>query len=129
MQSDKNISTLGLDRLNEYRVPISSGLVSVFLFSWSVFIFNKLTGSALQRPRFSLVARREKLTESAGRRSAAPNLGWCVRPIPSAEGTALKALGFNQPKEVTRALVDDLRTLPPAQIVAGIPRIGEISLL
>ena len=28
-----------------------------------------------------------------------------------------------------RALVDDLRTLPPGQIVAGIPHIGELSLL
>jgi len=27
------------------------------------------------------------------------------------------------------ALVDDLRTLPPGQIVAGIPHIGELSLL
>jgi|GEM_PF-6981103 hypothetical protein len=26
------------------------------------------------------------------------------------------------------ALVDDLRTLPPGQILAGIPRIGEVSL-
>src|ERR1700730_18616184 len=30
VQSDKNISTLGLDPLNVYRVPIRSGLVSVF---------------------------------------------------------------------------------------------------
>jgi hypothetical protein len=28
-----------------------------------------------------------------------------------------------------RALVDDLRTLPPGQIAAGIPYIGELSLL
>lgn len=27
------------------------------------------------------------------------------------------------------ALVDDLRTLPPGQIVAGIPNIGDLSLL
>jgi hypothetical protein len=39
-----------------------------------------------------------------------------------------------EPSELTTAeswwaLVDDLRTLPPGQIVAGIPHIGEASLL
>jgi len=37
--------------------------------------------------------------------------------------------GFVERWRIWWALVDDLRTLPPAQIVAGIPHIGELSPL
>jgi hypothetical protein len=36
---------------------------------------------------------------------------------------------FERANRAWWALVDDLRTLPPGQIIAGIPHIGELSLL